>query len=95
MVLFTLKQCIFFCSHKSTCLFHIRKHTEYYGGYHEHHRVISWLWDIVKNDFSSEEKGKLLKVGKYAACCVNFSMKLATSKLHIPNLFSSQCAFWD
>lgn len=25
----------------------LRKHTHYYGGFHDAHRVINWLWDIL------------------------------------------------
>ena len=39
-----------------------RRNTVYYGGYHSSHRVISWLWDILKNDFKKEEKALFLKV---------------------------------
>lgn len=40
----------------------LRKHTQYYGGFHDNHRVISWLWDILDNDLSEEEKRLFLKV---------------------------------
>ncbi len=39
-----------------------RKHTQYYGGYHDGHKVVTWLWDVVKNDFNPEEKAAFLKV---------------------------------
>ena len=39
-----------------------RRHTHYYGGFHDNHRVISWLWDILRRDFTQEEKGAFLKV---------------------------------
>ncbi|KAH9492187.1 Ubiquitin-protein ligase E3B [Bulinus truncatus] len=39
----------------------LRRHTQYYGGYHNNHKVINWLWDIVENDLTSEEKGLFLK----------------------------------
>lgn len=39
-----------------------RKHTVYYGGFHGSHRVIIWLWDILANDFSPEERAMFLKV---------------------------------
>ncbi|KAK2176480.1 hypothetical protein NP493_662g01045 [Ridgeia piscesae] len=38
-----------------------KRHTHYYGGFHDNHRVISWLWDILKRDFTQEEKGAFLK----------------------------------
>ncbi|RXG67758.1 Ubiquitin-protein ligase E3B [Armadillidium vulgare] len=39
----------------------LRQHTHYYGGFHDKHRVICWLWDILKNDFSEHEKRLFLK----------------------------------
>ncbi|XP_011503939.1 PREDICTED: ubiquitin-protein ligase E3B-like, partial [Ceratosolen solmsi marchali] len=39
----------------------LRKHTQYYGGFHDKHRVICWLWDILEKDFSESEKGLFLK----------------------------------
>ncbi|XP_046391174.1 ubiquitin-protein ligase E3B [Ischnura elegans] len=39
----------------------LRKHTQYYGGFHDSHRVISWLWDILEKDFTDEERSLFLK----------------------------------
>ena len=39
----------------------LKHHTEYHGGYHANHRVISWLWDILANEFDDEERGRFLK----------------------------------
>uniref|UniRef100_T1GS63 HECT-type E3 ubiquitin transferase n=1 Tax=Megaselia scalaris TaxID=36166 RepID=T1GS63_MEGSC len=39
----------------------LRKHTQYYGGFHDSHRVIGWLWDILCRDFSEEERKLFLK----------------------------------
>ncbi|XP_055603110.1 ubiquitin-protein ligase E3B [Uranotaenia lowii] len=39
----------------------LRKHTQYYGGFHDGHRVVGWLWDILAKDFSEEEKKLFLK----------------------------------
>ena len=39
-----------------------RKHTQYYGGYHNNHRVINWLWEALSKDFSPQEKRQFLKV---------------------------------
>lgn len=39
----------------------LRRHTRYYGGYHNGHKVISWLWDIVTNDFTPQERALFLK----------------------------------
>lgn len=41
----------------------LRKHTQYFGGFHDSHRVVVWLWDILEKDFSEEEKRLFLKVG--------------------------------
>lgn len=40
----------------------LRKHTQYYGGFHDSHRVIGWLWDILLRDFSEDERKLFLKV---------------------------------
>ncbi|XP_022906806.2 ubiquitin-protein ligase E3B [Onthophagus taurus] len=39
----------------------LRKHTQYYGGFHDSHRVVCWLWDILEKDFTEDEKGMFLK----------------------------------
>ena len=39
-----------------------RKHTQYYGGFHDSHKVVHWLWEILKKDFSVEERASFLKV---------------------------------
>lgn len=39
----------------------LRKHTQYYGGFHDSHRVVCWLWDILEKDFSEEERRLFLK----------------------------------
>ena len=44
----------------------LRKHTQYYGGFHDSHRVVGWLWDILEKDFTEDEKGMFLKVQKSA-----------------------------
>jgi hypothetical protein len=41
-----------------------RANTTYYGGYHNKHRVINWLWEIVEKDFNESEKSAFLKVNK-------------------------------
>jgi len=47
----------------------LRAHTQYYGGFHSNHRVVLWLWDVLENDFTPEERRLFLKVSKisYAA----------------------------
>ncbi|GLH04043.1 E3 ubiquitin-protein ligase Nedd-4 [Gryllus bimaculatus] len=39
----------------------LRKHTQYYGGFHDSHRVVCWLWDILDKDFNDEERRLFLK----------------------------------
>ncbi|EFN88458.1 Ubiquitin-protein ligase E3B [Harpegnathos saltator] len=39
----------------------LRRHTQYYGGFHDSHRVVCWLWDILEKDFTEEERGLFLK----------------------------------
>ena len=39
-----------------------RKYTHYAGGYHANHKVILWLWDVLKNHFNADDRGKFLKV---------------------------------
>ena len=39
----------------------LRANTTYYGGYHNKHRVINWLWEIVDKDFNETEKSAFLK----------------------------------
>lgn len=40
----------------------LRRHTQYYGGFHDSHRVVLWLWDILHRDFSEDENKLFLKV---------------------------------
>lgn len=39
----------------------LRRNTKYYGGFHNNHRVISWLWDILEKDFTPDEHRSFLK----------------------------------
>lgn len=39
----------------------LRKHTHYYGGFHDAHRVINWLWEILEKDFSPKERAMFLR----------------------------------
>lgn len=39
----------------------LRRHTKYFGGFHNNHRVVCWLWDILEKDFNSEEHKLFLK----------------------------------
>ena len=50
----------------------LRKHTQYYGGFHDNHRVISWLWDVLDNDLNEQEKRLFLKVSTYGPFIIEF-----------------------
>ncbi|KAG7307448.1 hypothetical protein JYU34_007643 [Plutella xylostella] len=39
----------------------LRRHTQYYGGFHDSHRVVCWLWDVLQRDFSEAERAMFLK----------------------------------
>nr|XP_026489897.1 ubiquitin-protein ligase E3B [Vanessa tameamea] len=39
----------------------LRRHTQYYGGFHDSHRVVCWLWDVLQRDFSEHERAMFLK----------------------------------
>uniref|UniRef100_A0A1B6DG25 Ubiquitin-protein ligase E3B n=1 Tax=Clastoptera arizonana TaxID=38151 RepID=A0A1B6DG25_9HEMI len=39
----------------------LRRHSQYYGGFHDSHRVIIWLWDILLKDFTENERKLFLK----------------------------------
>ncbi|XP_059481924.1 ubiquitin-protein ligase E3B [Neocloeon triangulifer] len=39
----------------------LRRNTQYYGGFHDSHKVIGWLWDVLESDFSELEKRHFLK----------------------------------
>lgn len=56
----------------------LRKHTQYYGGFHDSHRVVSWLWDILSRDFTEEERKLFLKVRKTISFDFVFSKFIAS-----------------
>ncbi|XP_013180712.1 PREDICTED: ubiquitin-protein ligase E3B isoform X1 [Papilio xuthus] len=39
----------------------LRRHTLYYGGFHDSHRVVCWLWDVLQRDFTEHERAMFLK----------------------------------
>jgi ubiquitin-protein ligase E3 C len=39
----------------------MKKHTVYAGGYHPTQPYVHEFWDVVSNDLSSDQRGKLLK----------------------------------
>ncbi|CAG0924426.1 unnamed protein product [Notodromas monacha] len=46
----------------------LRKHTHYYGGFHDKHRVIAWLWAVLERDFSESERRLFLKFVTSCSC---------------------------
>ncbi|CAD5216371.1 unnamed protein product [Bursaphelenchus xylophilus] len=41
----------------------LKRHTQYFGGFHSNHRVIRWLWEVLEKDFTPEERHLFLKFG--------------------------------
>lgn len=39
----------------------LRRNTKYFGGFHNNHRVVCWLWDILEKDFTPEDHSLFLK----------------------------------
>lgn len=39
----------------------LRKNIKYFGGFHNNHRIICWLWDILEKDFTADELKLFLK----------------------------------
>ncbi|VDP00473.1 unnamed protein product [Soboliphyme baturini] len=39
----------------------LRKNVQYFGGFHNNHPVIKWLWSVLQDDFSPEERHLFLK----------------------------------
>ncbi|KAG1657432.1 Ubiquitin-protein ligase E3B [Nymphon striatum] len=63
----------------------LRRHTLYYGGFHESHRVITWLWDILEKDFTQEERSLFLK---FVTSC---SKPPLLGFAHLEPVFSIRC----
>ncbi|KAK0416803.1 hypothetical protein QR680_012692 [Steinernema hermaphroditum] len=42
-------------------LIDLRKNVQYYGGFHNNHRLIKWLWQILEQDFSAQERQLFVK----------------------------------
>jgi ubiquitin-protein ligase E3 B len=39
----------------------LKANVQYWGGLHAAHRLVKWLWDVVQNDFSRDERSLFLK----------------------------------
>lgn len=48
----------------------LRQHTHYYGGFHNNHKVVSWLWEILNKDFTAQERALFLKVSFFYAIII-------------------------
>ena len=46
----------------------LKKHVLYFGGFHGKHKVITWLWDILENDFNKAERSAFLKFVTSCSC---------------------------
>lgn len=75
----------------------LRRNCQYYGGFHDSHRVICWLWDILEKDFSEEEKRMFLKVSivrsvvlfmSYNCCRFYFSVRYKLFETTVAGIFS-------
>lgn len=51
-----------------------RSNIVYQGGYHRTHPVIKWLWQVLEQEFSREERALFLRV------CTKFSLSLSHVK---------------
>lgn len=63
----------------------LRKCTKYYGGFHNNHKVINWLWDILEHDFTVEEHRLFLK---FVTSC---SKPPLLGFVHLEPQFSIRC----
>ncbi|XP_014671275.1 PREDICTED: ubiquitin-protein ligase E3B-like isoform X2 [Priapulus caudatus] len=78
-------QCLISGDTMAIDLHDLRAHTQYYGGFHNNHRVIVWLWDVLDHDFTAEERGQFLK---FVTSCSKAPL-LGFSNLEPP--FSIRC----
>lgn len=58
----------------------LRRHTQYFGGFHDSHRVISWLWDILAKEFTEDERRLFLKFVTSCSRLVIIQLKLSYAK---------------
>jgi len=61
-------------------LLDLRRTTQYYGGFHDSHRVILWLWEVLQKDFTEKERSLFLKV------CVTFIKIETKMKINVLNI---------
>lgn len=54
-------QCLISGVNSDIDLSDLKRNVQYFGGFHGNHRLIKWLWDILENKFTSEERKLFLK----------------------------------
>ncbi|CAI5446236.1 unnamed protein product [Caenorhabditis angaria] len=54
-------QCLISGQNTDIDLADLKKHVQYFGGFHGNHRLIKWLWDVLENKFSADERKLFLK----------------------------------
>ncbi|CAO4369453.1 unnamed protein product [Caenorhabditis nigoni] len=54
-------QCLISGVNSDVDLSDLKRNVQYFGGFHGNHRLIKWLWDILENKFTSEERKLFLK----------------------------------
>ncbi|CAB3402373.1 unnamed protein product [Caenorhabditis bovis] len=54
-------QCLISGQNSDIDLDDLKRHVQYFGGFHGSHRLIKWLWDILENKFTAEERKLFLK----------------------------------
>uniref|UniRef100_A0A1I7TM49 Ubiquitin-protein ligase E3B n=1 Tax=Caenorhabditis tropicalis TaxID=1561998 RepID=A0A1I7TM49_9PELO len=54
-------QCLISGVNSDIDLSDLKRNVQYFGGFHGNHRLIKWLWDILENKFTPEERKLFLK----------------------------------
>ena len=39
----------------------LKRNVQYFNGLHSNHRLVKWLWEVIENDFTKEERSLFLK----------------------------------
>lgn len=67
----------------------LKQNVRYSGGFHAGHRVIVWLWDILKNEFCESERSLFLK---FVTSC---SKPPLLGFAYLEPTFSIRCVLWS
>lgn len=54
-------QCLISGVNSDIDLSDLKRNVQYFGGFHGNHRLIKWLWDILENKFTADERKLFLK----------------------------------